>query len=140
MAYGALPDTVPTARARTRAVLREWEATPSGLAQDILLAVTELITNAVVASRGLPQATPVRLWVCCDRARLLVQAGDESPAPPVRIPPSDDALSGRGLMVVEGLCSSWGWFPATGHGLAKIVWADFRLAPAAAGTAGSPPQ
>jgi anti-sigma regulatory factor (Ser/Thr protein kinase) len=126
MAYGPLPDSVPTARGRTKAVLLEWGAARDGL-DDILLVVTELVTNAVNASRALPGSRPVRVWVCFDAAaRLLIEVGDESLAQPVRVPRSDDALSGRGLHVVDDLSSGWGWFPATGHGLAKVVWADIR--------------
>lgn len=128
MSYGALLDTVPVARARTKAVLREWGRAPAGL-DDILLVVTELVSNAVAASRVLPQAGPVRVWVCCDGTRVQVQVGDDSPAPPVCVPPSVDALGGRGLMVVAGLSCDWGWFPRVGPGLAKVVWAELPADP-----------
>jgi anti-sigma regulatory factor (Ser/Thr protein kinase) len=127
MTYGALLDTVPTARTRTHAVLREWGVTPSDLIEDVLVVVSELVSNAVVASRALPETPPVRVWVCCDWARVLVEVGDENPARPVRTSPNEDALSGRGLVVIEALSSSWGWFSATHHGLAKVVWADLHI-------------
>lgn len=128
-AYGPLRDTVPTARARTRAVLAEWEITPGDLLLwDIAVVVSELVSNAVVASRALPGSAEVRMWLCCDRVRLLVEVGDHSLDPPMFVPPSGEALSGRGLRVVDGLSSgAWGWFPATAHGLAKVVWAEIRL-------------
>jgi hypothetical protein len=127
MAYGPLLDTVPTARARTMAVLLEWGAVPGESMSDALTVVSELVSNAVRASLVLPLPRPVRVWVCCDGARVLAQVGDESRAQPTCVPPSDDALSGRGLIVVAALSIGWGWFPASSHGLAKIVWAELEI-------------
>jgi anti-sigma regulatory factor (Ser/Thr protein kinase) len=128
-AYGPLPDTVPTARARTKAVLAEWEITSGDLLLgDIAVVISELISNAVTASRALPGLAEIRVWLCCDRRRLLIEVGDHCVDPPLFVPPSDEALSGRGLLVVDKLSSGdWGWFPATPHGLAKVVWAEIRL-------------
>jgi hypothetical protein len=126
MAYGALLGTVPTARARTMAVLREWGAVPGESVSDVLAVVSELVSNGVQASLVLPLPRPVRVWVCCDGVRVLVQVGDESHAQPVFVSPSEEALSGRGLIVVAALSDRWGWFPASSHGLAKIVWAEVR--------------
>jgi hypothetical protein len=126
MAYGPLLGSVPTARARTMAVLREWDAVPEEAVSDVLIVVSELVSNGVQASLVLPLPRLVQVWVCCDGVRVLVQAGDESPAQPVCVPPGEDALSGRGLIVVAALSDRWGWFPASSHGLAKIVWAEIR--------------
>jgi hypothetical protein len=132
-AYGPLPDSASTARARTRTVLTEWDVKPAELVLgDVLLVITELLTNALVASGALPGPAQVRVWLCCDRMRLLVAVADQSFEPPVFVPPSDEALSGRGLRVVDALSCSWGWFPATTPGLAKVVWASLSLGPAAA--------
>jgi hypothetical protein len=124
MAYGALLGSVPTARARTMVVLREWGAVPAETASDILLVVSELVSNGVQASLLLPLPRPVQVWVCWDGVRVLVQVGDESHAEPVCVPPGEVASSGRGLIVVAALSDRWGWFPANSHGLAKIVWAE----------------
>jgi hypothetical protein len=126
MAYGPLLGSVPTARARTMAVLREWGAAPGESVSDVLIVVSELVSNGVQASLVLPLPRPVQVWVCWDGVRVLVQAGDESPAQPVSVPPGEEALSGRGLIVVAALSDRWGWFPANSHGLAKIVWAEIR--------------
>ena len=100
--------------------------------------VSELTSNAVQASMALPMPRPVRVWVCCDWARVLVEIGDESPAQPVWIPPSEESLTGRGLLIIAGLSDRWGWFPASGYGLTKLVWAELRLPPTA-GTAPARP-
>jgi hypothetical protein len=151
MTYGPLPDSVPTARARTKAVLREWEIPPDDLTDDVLLVVSELVGNGVTASRTLSEPRPVRLWLRSGRprrhelARVLVLVGDHSPHPPMPAPQSLDAEHGRGLAVVQALSAAWGWYPATGHGLAKVVWAliapgqappQRAAAPAPAGVAG----
>lgn len=140
MTYGPLLDTVPTARARTKALLLEWGIMPGDLLSDSLVVVTELVSNAVVASRALPQARPVRVGVCSDRARLLVQVGDESPAPPLWLAPGVDAERGRGLLVVQQLSSNWGWYPATSHGVAKVAWAVLDTGPAPSRQAAEPSQ
>jgi hypothetical protein len=126
MAYGPLLSSVPTARARTMAVLREWGAVSAETVSDILIVVSELVSNGVQASLVLPLPRPVQVWVCWDGVRVLIQAGDESHAQPVCVPPGEEALSGRGLIVVAALSDRWGWFPANSHGLAKIVWAEIR--------------
>lgn len=122
--YGPLPGSVPTARARTRIVLREWGPTLASLVDDTLLVVSELIGNAVTATRALNGMRPVRLWLQSDWAQVLVMVGDESPHPPLRLSPSLDAEHGRGLMAVEGISRIWGWYPAMSDGLAKVVWAE----------------
>jgi hypothetical protein len=122
--YGPLPGSVPTARARTKIVLREWGPTLAGLVDDTLLVVSELVGNAVAASRVLSGMRPVRLWLRSDWAQVLVMVGDESQRPPLRLSPSLDAEHGRGLMAVEGISRQWGWYPAVSGGLAKVVWAE----------------
>src|SRR5579859_5585947 len=63
---GPLPGAVPCARAHTQMVLWEWGH--ADLRYDAGLVVTELVTNAVAASRDLwPRLlAPVRLWLATD--------------------------------------------------------------------------
>jgi hypothetical protein len=129
MAYGPLTDTVPTARARTKVVLQEWGLRFDPVADDTLLVVTELVSNAVTASRALAVVRPVRLWLRSNGTRVLVLVGDESAAPPLRLAPGVDGEHGRGLAVVEQLSDCWGWYPATSYGLAKVTWAELHTAP-----------
>jgi anti-sigma regulatory factor (Ser/Thr protein kinase) len=121
--FGPLRDSVPTARIHPEAVLREWGLRRAALA-DILTVMSELVSNAVQASAALPQARPLRVWTSSDGARVLIQAGDESPARPVIAAPDVEAEHGRGLLVAQALSSAWAWFPATSHSVAKVVWAD----------------
>lgn len=117
---GSLPGAVPCARLHARQVLWEWGLT--GLSENAELLVTELMTNAVAASRSAQQISPVRLWLLADRARVLILVWDASPRPPAPVNTSQDAESGRGLMLVEAISDQWGWYypPETGG---KAVWA-----------------
>jgi len=90
------------------------------------LLVTELVTNAVKASRAMTQAFPVRLWLASDSAQVLILVSDASPEPPVRIDTSDEAENGRGLMLVEAISEQWGWYFREDND-GKVVWATMRL-------------
>jgi anti-sigma regulatory factor (Ser/Thr protein kinase) len=118
--FGALVSAVPCARLHTRHVLREWGMASAGESAELL--VTELITNAVKASRVMAQVSPVRLWLVSDRAQILILVWDASSQPPVRADASGDAENGRGLMLVEAISEHWGWYCRGGSG-GKFVWA-----------------
>ena len=125
---GPLPGAAPCARAHVQTVLWEWGR--AGLSDDAGLVVTELITNAIKASRDLPTDAPmppVRLWLAAEPATGLVLAlvGDASPQPPVHLDPDPDAASGRGLRLVAAMSGRWGWYPANAAGTVKVVWAEW---------------
>src|ERR1035438_5527339 len=61
---GALAGAVPCARLHARQVLWEWGFR---LGENAELLVTELVSNAVKASRAMTQAFPVRLWLASAR-------------------------------------------------------------------------
>ncbi len=124
---GALEGAVPAARAHVRQLLWEWKH--AGLGQDAGVVVSELVTNAVIASAELrPAVAPLRLWLGSDaRSCVLLAVVDASPRPPVRLNLGPDAEGGRGLVLVEALSSRWGWHPTTETGLVKVVWAEWHL-------------
>ena len=80
------------------------------------------MTNAVQASRSMERITPVRLWLRADKTRVLILVWDASPRGPIRMNISDEAESGRGLLLVEAISDKWDWYipPETGG---KVVWA-----------------
>lgn len=118
---GALPGAVPCARLHARQVLWEWNLTR--LSDSVELVVSELITNAVAASRSTVQVSPVRLWLLAGTAQVLVIVWDASPRPPAPAEASEDAENGRGLLLVEAMSTRWDWyFPQEGTG-GKVVWA-----------------
>jgi anti-sigma regulatory factor (Ser/Thr protein kinase) len=121
---GALLSAAPCARLHARHVLREWGIGNLGDTAELL--VSELVTNAVRASREMAQAAAVRLWLLSDSAQVLILVWDASPQPPVLADVTDEAENGRGLMIVQAVSDQWGWYPPeTGNG--KFVWAVTRL-------------
>ena len=119
---GAYEGAVPCARLHAKAVLWEWGL--AGLGECAELVVSEIVTNAVQASRPLIQPSVVRLWLLSERRRVLILVWDGSPRPPM---PLDQAAGeidegGRGLMLVGALSDRWSWYPVPGTG-GKVVWA-----------------
>jgi anti-sigma regulatory factor (Ser/Thr protein kinase) len=114
---GALTTAVPAVRTWSRVVLGGWDLSP--LADDAELILSELVTNAVI------HASALKMGVCLlsDRERLVIMVSDSCPRMPVRADEErePDAMSGRGLVIVEALAQSWGayWLPRQG----KVVWA-----------------
>ena len=100
------------------------------LDQDASVVISELVSNAVVASAELrPAVAPVLIWLGSDGHHVLVAVADASPQPPVRLNPGPDAERGRGLALVEALSSRWGWHLASITGLRKLTWAEWHLPP-----------
>ena len=116
---GALPSAVPSARLHARLVAQEWGL--AGLADGVELVVSELVTNAVHASRRLGSASSVRSWLLAGVQRMLIIVWDASPQVPVPAGVGPDAESGRGLLLVAAASSAWGTESSPSEG--KTVWA-----------------
>ena len=86
---GALLSAVPCARLHVTQVLREWGF--ADFADSAGLLVTELVANAVRASRDMAQVSAVRLWLLSDSAQILILVWDASPQPPVLKAVADEA-------------------------------------------------
>ncbi len=117
---GALPGAVPCARLHARQVLWEWGL--SALTENAELLVSELVTNAMQASLSAGQTLPIHLWLASDGSRLLIQVHDTSSHPPAHTGAQDDGESGRGLLIVDAISTTWGWY-ATEAQSGKMVWA-----------------
>lgn len=85
------------------------------------LLVSELVTNAVLHAR-----TGLLLKIDLDSSVVRISVKDGSSASPQPHPSSVDALGGRGLSLVNGLSSSWGWDRI---GAGKQVWFELALPP-----------
>jgi anti-sigma regulatory factor (Ser/Thr protein kinase) len=117
---GALPGAVPSARLHTRQIVFEWGLAP--LERSAELVVSELVTNAVIASQPGERAQPVRLWLLSDMAHVLILVHDASAHPPVLLPADSGSERGRGLVLVDAVSEQWGWYsPSETDG--KVVWA-----------------
>jgi anti-sigma regulatory factor (Ser/Thr protein kinase) len=117
---GATGRSVRSARYHARQILLEWRLT--GLTTDVELLVSELVTNAVTASRALPYSSTVGLWLLTDLAQVCIAVWDANPRVPVRDDPDDLAESGRGLLLVESIAARWD-VSLTPRSGGKIVYA-----------------
>ena len=121
----ALPTAVACARKHAMAVALEWGF--PGLAEDIELIVSELVTNAVRAtgnSDGGSLTIPVvRLSLASDLQCVLIRVWDGSSQMPVRRDAGPDDNTGRGLMLVGHLGSEWGTYKKANG---KVVWVIVR--------------
>lgn len=108
------------ARQFTRSTLARWQyGGRRGNLEDIVLVVSELVTNALLHGHGTPV---VRLLDGDDHIR--VEVCDDSPLLPVSHRVTQ--TSGLGLRVVEQLSSAWG---ASRRGRGKVVWCELPAAP-----------
>jgi len=132
--FPCTPSSVPLARRHIRAALPSWhvpEGDPAGeVWEDLELVVGELAGNATRFCQG---RIEMKLEVHHDHARLEVLddgAGTESlhlASPSV---PGADAESGRGLIIVSALASSWGAERTTtsvAGGSGTKVWAEMAF-------------
>ena len=86
----------------------------------VLIAVSELVTNAVVHG-----SAPRRLSVCRRRETVDVVVSDGSPEFPHLRTGDDSEPGGHGLQVVSRIADGWGVRPVASG---KEVWCRIRLA------------
>jgi len=125
-----LPATEPAAglaRQTTREAVAAWRL--AGLADEAVLLVSELVTNAIQHAGADGSPTVLRLEFDGDWLRIEVH--DASPhVPQPRVPDRLDE-SGFGLMLVDELAAKWG-VQHTAAG--KAVWAELDTRPGGAAT------
>ncbi len=80
---GCLPTAPACARAHADAVLHEWGL--AHLADDAVMIVSELTTNAYDASVIWPNKPPIALRLIADDTRLLIEVWDHSPVDPAPV-------------------------------------------------------
>jgi len=112
-----LPSDAATPRAARRAIADLFS--DSARCGELLLCVSEVVTNAVLHARSAATMTVRR-----NADVLTVEVEDSSPTLPVRRQFSDTATTGRGLHILDALTVRWGTRPANGG---KVVWFDFDL-------------
>ncbi|MYS22824.1 Anti-sigma regulatory factor (Ser/Thr protein kinase) [Streptomyces sp. DvalAA-14] len=126
------PSAVRWARLHARDVFREWTV-PSVIADDALLVVSELVTNAIrhagtssttAPSECLPRTSSCTLTLQRMPDHLLIFVYDQDRRPPVLREPSENAESGRGLRLIDELSAEWGYAYPNGV-VGKAVWAMF---------------
>lgn len=116
---------VPLSRDFTREALHAWGWLPAtgadhrAAAEDVLLVVSELVTNACLHAEG-----PEELWLSCDGKVLRVEVSDRGAGQPApRTPHRAGRPGGHGMFIVQRLCLDWGVVRAPGSA-GKTVWAE----------------
>ncbi|MFJ7768520.1 ATP-binding protein [Streptomyces sp. NPDC097107] len=116
------------ARVFTRDTLSAWSL--DGHADDAVLVITELVSNAVRHAVPSAAAAPeVRLGLVLDSDHLTLTVSDPGDNAPVFTPSGISALQehGRGLCIVDALAEEWGWTPRPPAG--KTVWVKLSTRP-----------
>ncbi|MER6225706.1 ATP-binding protein [Streptomyces sp. 900105755] len=116
---------VPLARDFTRQALHAWGWLPAATAdrraaaEDVLLVVSELVTNACLHAEG-----PDELFLACDRKVIRVEVSDRGAGQPApRTPHRAGRPGGHGMFIVQRLCLDWGVVREAGAA-GKTVWAE----------------
>lgn len=112
----ATPSAVACARSLTKRIVLEWGR--PDLADTAELLVSELVTNAILASGDSPGQV-VRLWLVAEPDNLVIQVWDGSTDMPERRDAGPESEHGRGLMLVESLSKQWG---TCAEPAGKVVW------------------
>ena len=101
------PPAAAEARGHVRAAICAWDV-PVDMEVAILL-TSELVTNAIRHEKG----DTITLVVTCAYGQLHVDVHDTSCTLPVPMDGPPDAETGRGLVLVASLSSSWGYYGTT---------------------------
>jgi anti-sigma regulatory factor (Ser/Thr protein kinase) len=101
-------------------VLWEWKL--DQLADDAETLVSELLTNAIIASRSLQGSGLVALRLLADHERLLIEIWDQNPDDPQPRQADDESEHGRGFTVIEALSHRWGFSRVSAS--LKVVWCE----------------
>ena len=118
------PTALRVARRFVDETLADWGLEP--VCNDARLITSELSTNAMLYAR-----TDFRVTLRSDgRGHLRIEVRDGTGPMPTPVRPSQDATSGRGLVLVGALATSWG---TRVDGDGKVVWAEVHSTARAAG-------
>ncbi|MFF0015836.1 ATP-binding protein [Streptomyces sp. NPDC005374] len=91
------------------------------LAENLILLVSELVTNAVVHT-GRPAVLRLSLPdAAAESATVRLEVADCSGRAPVPRCVDGEATGGRGLALVDGLADRWGW---SREGTGKSIWCE----------------
>ncbi len=122
-AYPPEDGSATAARADVRRAL-EGSRVPTGVVDDVLIALGELVANAIRHA-----ATELTVAVGFDGDRLRIEVSDGDTRPPAMLAADPDATSGRGLVIVAGVADRWGFETSDRDGITgKTVWAEFDVA------------
>ena len=116
--YLQLPPSPASARlARTRATAAVVTSGRADLAEDVAMLVSELVSNAVIHAK-----TQMRLTVELAGEGVRVALADDSAVMPRFAGADLQAISGRGLLIIDRLAARWGVERLSQGG--KLVWVE----------------
>ncbi|MEU0358340.1 ATP-binding protein [Streptomyces cyaneofuscatus] len=125
LSLGQASGIVPMARDFARQALHDWGWLPASsadrraAAEDVLLVVSELVTNACLHADG-----PEELRIGCTPKALRVEVVDRGTGQPApRTPHRAGRPGGHGMFIVQRLCLDWG-VQRTPEAPGKTVWAE----------------
>ncbi|WP_327315529.1 ATP-binding protein [Streptomyces sp. NBC_01235] len=125
LSFDGASGVVPLARDFARQALYAWGWLPAAsadrraAAEDVLLVVSELVTNACLHAEG-----PDRMVLGCDNKVIRVEVSDRGTGQPApRTPHRAGRPGGHGMFIVQRLCLDWGVVRAPGVA-GKTVWAE----------------
>ncbi len=125
LSFDGASGVVPLARDFARQALYAWGWLPAATAdrraaaEDVLLVVSELVTNACLHAEG-----PEQMVIGCDRKVIRVEVSDRGTGQPApRTPHRAGRPGGHGRFIVQRLCLDWGVVRAPGV-TGKTVWAE----------------
>ncbi|WP_030897297.1 ATP-binding protein [Streptomyces sp. NRRL F-5126] len=125
LALESASGVVPLARDFTRQALYDWGWLPASTAdgraaaEDVLLVVSELVTNACLHAEG-----PERLRVSTAAKVLRLEVTDRGAGQPApRTPHRAGRPGGHGMFIVQRLCLDWG-VRRMADRPGKTVWAE----------------
>ena len=102
-----VPSSVSVARGRIGAELRQAGLSATAMA-DAALVTSELLSNSILHARPLPDACIRISWILSATDVEIIVSDGGSATRPRAARPSLSSIGGRGLGIVEHLCSSWG--------------------------------
>ncbi|MFJ9620311.1 ATP-binding protein [Streptomyces sp. NPDC101181] len=116
--------SIPVVRRFARKALVDWECEQR--ADDVLLCVTELATNAL--RHGVPPGRGFKLHIYLERVEGIIRVEmHDSGGGVVRAadgPPEADDEGGRGLLLVAAMADKWG---VVDRDPGKVVWCEFSV-------------
>ncbi len=125
LSFAGASGVVPRARDFARQALYAWGWLPAAsadqraAAEDVLLVVSELVTNACLHAEG-----PDQLWITCDNKVIRIEVADRGTGQPSpRTPHRAGRPGGHGMFIVQRLCLDWGVVRTPGVA-GKTVWAE----------------
>ncbi|WP_037677159.1 ATP-binding protein [Streptomyces griseus] len=125
LSFDDVSGVVPLARDFARQALYAWGWLPAATAdqraaaEDVLLVVSELVTNACLHAEG-----PDELQIGCDNKVIRVEVSDRGTGQPApRTPHRAGRPGGHGMFIVQRLCLDWGVVRIPGVA-GKKVWAE----------------